>query len=261
MTFGFGTRTVYDNVFTVVDSISGANRISFDVTKPNGVITLGVSGNLISNNIVVGTGSPEGVVSGPVGAIYQRQDGSTGTTLYTKESGSGNTGWSVVGGSSGISGGVAGQIAIWSSTSSLSASSSLSENLNSISTTKDISAQRVIVNSSQGLVDIKGRSISHIAADGSQRQLAGHNWVSRASAGDFSWRSICWSPELKTFCSVSYTGSSNRVMTSNPDGSMQAPTFIIPHGSAPSSPVNGQIWTTTAGLYVRINGSTVGPIT
>lgn len=34
----------------------------------------------------------------------------------------------------------------------------------------------------------------------------------------------------------------------------------IPHGAAPTSPVNGDIWTTTAGLYVRINGSTVGPL-
>jgi hypothetical protein len=36
--------------------------------------------------------------------------------------------------------------------------------------------------------------------------------------------------------------------------------FRIPHGSAPSSPVDGDIWTTTAGLYVRINGATVGPL-
>jgi hypothetical protein len=34
----------------------------------------------------------------------------------------------------------------------------------------------------------------------------------------------------------------------------------LPHGTAPSSPVDGDIWTTTAGLYVRINGSTVGPL-
>lgn len=33
----------------------------------------------------------------------------------------------------------------------------------------------------------------------------------------------------------------------------------LPHGTAPSSPVNGDFWTTTAGLYGRINGSTVGP--
>lgn len=36
--------------------------------------------------------------------------------------------------------------------------------------------------------------------------------------------------------------------------------FNLPHGTAPSSPVNGDIWTTTAGLFVRINGSTVGPL-
>ena len=34
----------------------------------------------------------------------------------------------------------------------------------------------------------------------------------------------------------------------------------LPHGVAPTSPVNGDIWTTTSGLYARINGATVGPI-
>jgi hypothetical protein len=40
-----------------------------------------------------GTGSPEGVVAAPVGTLYLRSDGSTGTTLYVKESGTGSTGW------------------------------------------------------------------------------------------------------------------------------------------------------------------------
>jgi hypothetical protein len=35
----------------------------------------------------------------------------------------------------------------------------------------------------------------------------------------------------------------------------------IPHGTAPTSPANGDMWTTTSGLYIRINGSTVGPLT
>ncbi len=35
--------------------------------------------------------------------------------------------------------------------------------------------------------------------------------------------------------------------------------FRLPHGAAPSSPTNGDIWTTTAGLFARINGATVGP--
>ena len=34
----------------------------------------------------------------------------------------------------------------------------------------------------------------------------------------------------------------------------------VPHGSAPTSPVNGDLWTTTAGLFARINGATVGPL-
>jgi hypothetical protein len=32
------------------------------------------------------------------------------------------------------------------------------------------------------------------------------------------------------------------------------------HGIAPTTPVNGDIWTTTAGLFIRINGVTVGPL-
>lgn len=35
--------------------------------------------------------------------------------------------------------------------------------------------------------------------------------------------------------------------------------FNLPPGAAPTSPVNGDIWTTSAGLFAQINGSTVGP--
>lgn len=34
----------------------------------------------------------------------------------------------------------------------------------------------------------------------------------------------------------------------------------LPHGTAPTTPVDGDMWTTTAGLFVRINGVTVGPL-
>lgn len=39
------------------------------------------------------TGTPEGQIAEIVGAIAVRSDGGTGTTLYVKESGSGNSGW------------------------------------------------------------------------------------------------------------------------------------------------------------------------
>lgn len=34
----------------------------------------------------------------------------------------------------------------------------------------------------------------------------------------------------------------------------------VPHGAEPTSPVNGDVWTTTAGLFSRINGATIGPL-
>lgn len=43
-----------------------------------------------------GTGSPEGVMTAPVGSLYSRTDGGAGTSLYVKESGTGSTGWRAV---------------------------------------------------------------------------------------------------------------------------------------------------------------------
>jgi len=44
--------------------------------------------------ILSGAGTPEAAVTAPVGSLYLRQDGGANTTLYVKESGTGNTGWS-----------------------------------------------------------------------------------------------------------------------------------------------------------------------
>jgi hypothetical protein len=38
-----------------------------------------------------------------------------------------------------------------------------------------------------------------------------------------------------------------------------AASLNIPHGAAPTAPNDGDCWTTTAGLFCRINGATVGP--
>ena len=41
---------------------------------------------------------------------------------------------------------------------------------------------------------------------------------------------------------------------------LASPTFTgLPPGTAPTAPNNGDCWTTTLGLYCRINGATVGP--
>lgn len=48
---------------------------------------------LFSRYIKVGDGTPEGAITAPVGTLFLRQDGGSNTTLYVKESGTGNTGW------------------------------------------------------------------------------------------------------------------------------------------------------------------------
>lgn len=39
-----------------------------------------------------------------------------------------------------------------------------------------------------------------------------------------------------------------------------AASLTVPHGTAPTSPVDGDIWTTTSGVYARVNGTTIGPL-
>lgn len=46
-----------------------------------------------SRGIYAGSGTPEGAIAAPIGSIFLRSDGSTNTTLYVKESTTGNTGW------------------------------------------------------------------------------------------------------------------------------------------------------------------------
>jgi hypothetical protein len=48
---------------------------------------------LATNGLYSGTGTPEGAVTAGIGSLYLRRDGSTGTVLYVKSSGTGNTGW------------------------------------------------------------------------------------------------------------------------------------------------------------------------
>lgn len=52
-----------------------------------------VGGSAALTRIKGGVGTPEGAVTAPVGSLYLRLDGGAGTTLYVKESGTGNTGW------------------------------------------------------------------------------------------------------------------------------------------------------------------------
>ncbi len=54
--------------------------------------------------------------------------------------------------------------------------------------------------------------------------------------------------------SVPWTGVTGK--KTFPESSAGEASLSIPHGVAPTSPVNGDMWTTTSGLYLRINGTT-----
>lgn len=76
----------------VTASASAGGAVVFGAFGPGSAaaVRLGGAGSPI---ITRGSGTPEGSVSLPVGSMYLRTDGGAGTTLYIKESGTGNTGW------------------------------------------------------------------------------------------------------------------------------------------------------------------------
>jgi hypothetical protein len=78
---------------TYIDSVGGAiitNEGVFISDNSPDSSQLDINGAL---NISTGAGSPEAAVTAAVGSMYTRTDGGAGTTLYVKESGTGNTGW------------------------------------------------------------------------------------------------------------------------------------------------------------------------
>lgn len=89
-----GTWTSYDFCTTNPATIaSGFSAIT--VSKNSTILYYDyvIIEALDTNSFIFGTGSPESVYTAPVGAMYRRTNGGANTTLYVKESGTGNTGW------------------------------------------------------------------------------------------------------------------------------------------------------------------------
>lgn len=81
-------------------------HIGGTITPDASTYTIGTSSTGISKYYLnggifwtSGSGSPNSSVTAPVGSIYSRSDGAVGSTIYIKETGSGNTGWDAVGSS------------------------------------------------------------------------------------------------------------------------------------------------------------------
>jgi len=61
-----------------------------DITTVGGKLIFGAAAD---QHVIAGTGSPEGVVTANPGSMYLNRSGGAGTTLYVKETLTGNTGW------------------------------------------------------------------------------------------------------------------------------------------------------------------------
>lgn len=93
-----GYLGMYENMFNIHIKAIVWNSAGHVICQ-NDLTTLGT---LTVNDTLIkaSTGDPEGVETASIGSLFMRKDGSAGTTLYTKESGTGNTGWVAVGGGS-----------------------------------------------------------------------------------------------------------------------------------------------------------------
>jgi len=90
-----GTKT---HAMTAAGTITGAELVPLSVPQATSPLTYlqrqkALTSILNDLGIYRGSGSPESAVTAPVGSIYLRTNGGANTTLYVKESGSGNTGW------------------------------------------------------------------------------------------------------------------------------------------------------------------------
>jgi hypothetical protein len=104
--FGSGNMQAHFNFTALGELIStGIMRPSVDITTTCGTAAMrwtDVYGEQFRPGTgaprwTSGTGSPEGVLGAPVGSMFLRTDGGTGTTLYIKETGAGsNTGWAAM---------------------------------------------------------------------------------------------------------------------------------------------------------------------
>lgn len=92
----YALQTNYIGMFH--DGTNGTLQTTGQVILDGTAVRLGSSSGPL---VDWGTGSPESAVTAPVGSLWSRTDGGTNTTLYVKESGTGNTGWVAYGAAGG----------------------------------------------------------------------------------------------------------------------------------------------------------------
>jgi len=89
-----------------------------------------------------------------------------------------------------------------------------------------------------------------------------YGFASGLAAGSNRWNFYASGTAQNYFAGVTGIGinASSTATLALAASSTGTASIRLTHGVAPSSPVDGDMWTTTAGLYVRINGGTIGPL-
>jgi hypothetical protein len=81
--FGGNAQTGFTNHLTTSGTVTFVRSIN----------PAGFAMNTANLIWLTGSGTPEGAITADVGSLYTRSNGGANTTLYIKESGTGNTGW------------------------------------------------------------------------------------------------------------------------------------------------------------------------
>lgn len=94
-TTNWNTPATYMRLYQVVAASSQVSSYQDHRLGNNGVFqTVNQADVWVGGlRITAGSGTPEGAVTAPIGSLFLRSDGGAGTSLYVKESGTGNTGW------------------------------------------------------------------------------------------------------------------------------------------------------------------------
>ena len=92
----------YDDSSAFIANVFYAKRSSGMVTLGSVGATAGLELGSSGPRIMSGSGSPEGVVTAPVGSTLYQTDSTVGVTHWRKATGAGNTGWVVMEGDTGV---------------------------------------------------------------------------------------------------------------------------------------------------------------
>lgn len=91
-----------DGALAFYTRAAGAQTVRFtlgasDVTVNTGnlIVSTATKGISLPGGVTwtSGSGTPEGVITAPIGSLYSNTSGGAGTSFYVKQTGTGNTGW------------------------------------------------------------------------------------------------------------------------------------------------------------------------